>query len=109
MKVFEELEKRFSEIEAEISRINKFLSQQSVQEEHKPNKNTQSERLNQKNAAQTLGISPATLGRYIDKGLIKAHKQGRQVFITLEELERFKQLDFEISYKAEHKLADMRG
>jgi excisionase family DNA binding protein len=41
-------------------------------------------------AAALLGVQPKTVSRYIKRGLIKAEKRGRDYWITVAELDRFK-------------------
>lgn len=42
-------------------------------------------------AAAALGIKPVTVRRHIDKGLIKAEKRGRDLWIEEAEVERYQQ------------------
>lgn len=40
-------------------------------------------------AAIVLGVQPRTITRYIERGILKAEKKGRDYLIPQEEIERF--------------------
>lgn len=96
MGIFEQLTEKISFLEKKYMTLEKKISEiPQTKAEQKP------VRFNQSKAAKYLGISSATLSRYVTANKVKAYKQGRQVFFNVDELEHFKTQTFDISYKAE--------